>query len=50
MIIAVDTACMLILLEEENYHYNESKKTAGEESVAISQVVSKYREQMNGGR
>jgi hypothetical protein len=50
MIIAVDLACMLILLEEENYHYNESKKTAGEESVAISQVVNKYREQMNGSR
>lgn len=48
MIMAVDLACMAVLLEEENYSMEQSKTTAGNESIAIDQVMRKYKEQVNG--
>ena len=48
MCMCVDLACMAVVLEEENYSYKESKDTAAEESLAIDQVLKRYRDQVNG--
>lgn len=44
---SIDLACAAAYWEDENYHYQEAQKTAGNEAGAIDGVMDEFRKQQN---
>lgn len=44
---AINLACAIAFWEDENYHYQESQKTAQGEAAEIGNVMEDYRQKLN---